>query len=760
MRAATNTDRAGPGGAPGRKAGKGLDDRVIVVSSARERKGLAPFKLGVPVLVRGKFDPAEVAGRRAYVVTTPASAKGWEDRAEVNCRQELWKQEAAGVWSTYLELPGWGPDPADWAKAGGTCDQILAALNQDGIFIKREKAAPPAPEIADGSCTTPKVIYLKKGRRRELQPQLWDLLNDAGGVFYRSGDLVRIIRYQENDRKKIKAKIANDTPVIFTFEPTSLSTLISRHADFFKFDGRKNDWGPADFPETEAKALIPEAYESGLPILRGIISTPTIKPDGSLLSSPGYDEDTGLFFDPCGVDFQLGLLPTFPTIEKAIGEAKLAIGVLGELLAGFPFFDETDEETGELKSASRSAALATLITAVIRPTLDAAPMLCVSAPVGGSGKSYLCKVISRLRTGREASEAAPQRNADEFDKYLDSLYMAGLEEVVLDNFDGDFGSKHLESFLTSGDVRLRTLGKSGAPPYPNTTLLMLNGNNVRLRGQLPRRSLYCSLDAEMERPDAREFTTDDPMELLHNDRPKYVRAALTVILACNAAKEMGEVLPTPERWNGFDDFSDKIRVPLIWSGERDPFSGREAMDEMNPDDKKFRALLATWWAVLKPTEEATRTVALTAGELKKAAAESETLHDAFMEVCPSKDGSIKTASLGRYLSSKRRKVAEFATKDNLGDLKEKYKLSIKVIPTRAKQDAYSVIKVSICQFTQMQEKQEKQELILAPCGNCQVNVSDGHADTFIGEGKRAPASPASPASRRESHYLPTGFEVV
>src|SRR5690606_3990739 len=40
-----------------------------------------------------------------------------------------------------------------------------------------------------------------------------------------------------------------------------------------------------------------------LRVLRGIIEAPTMRPDGSILSEPGYDPATGIYLDTGGVVF-------------------------------------------------------------------------------------------------------------------------------------------------------------------------------------------------------------------------------------------------------------------------------------------------------------------------------------------------------------------------------------------------------------------------------------------------------------------------
>jgi hypothetical protein len=116
-----------------------------------------------------------------------------------------------------------------------------------------------------------------------------------------------------------------------------------------------------------------------LPVLSGLARQPYLRPDGSLMMAAGYDAGTGLF----GVfDARAFSIPENPS--RADAEAALA--VLRDLLAEFSFVDEVDSV----------AALTAMLTASIRPRLPAAPMFHARAHMLGSGKSYLCELITSL----------------------------------------------------------------------------------------------------------------------------------------------------------------------------------------------------------------------------------------------------------------------------------------------------------------------------------------------------------------------------
>ena len=108
-----------------------------------------------------------------------------------------------------------------------------------------------------------------------------------------------------------------------------------------------------------------------------------LRPDGSLLLSEGYDEQTGYF---------LLSPPPMPAISErpTKDQAVRALAFLKKhLLADFPFVD----------AASRSVALSGMMTVVLRAAMLVTPCHASSAPEAGSGKSYLADIISMLATG-------------------------------------------------------------------------------------------------------------------------------------------------------------------------------------------------------------------------------------------------------------------------------------------------------------------------------------------------------------------------
>src|SRR5690606_26471613 len=94
-------------------------------------------------------------------------------------------------------------------------------------------------------------------------------------------------------------------------------------------------------------------------------------------------------------------------------DAQHALSILDELLSECAFAAPED----------RSAALSALLTAAVRPSLPLAPMFHVMAHQPGSGKSYLCQLITALATSTPSSPVAFPRSNDACDKLLLSQLM-------------------------------------------------------------------------------------------------------------------------------------------------------------------------------------------------------------------------------------------------------------------------------------------------------------------------------------------------
>ena len=172
-------------------------------------------------------------------------------------------------------------------------------------------------------------------------------------------------------------------------------------ATWERFDARAQDWVRIDPPARHAAVLFDAYSYAHLPVLTGLARQPYLRPDGSLMTVAGYDPGTGMF----GVfDAREFSVPDHPSRA----EAEHALAALQDLLAEFSFATKTD----------RAAALAAILTAAIRPSLSLAPMFHAQAHVVGSGKSYLCELITAFATPQCATPTTFPADDEECRKLL------------------------------------------------------------------------------------------------------------------------------------------------------------------------------------------------------------------------------------------------------------------------------------------------------------------------------------------------------
>ena len=205
------------------------------------------------------------------------------------------------------------------------------------------------------------------------------LLNASEPFYQRGGMLVRPIIDEVDAANGRLTKVASLTPIDIVYLRDRLNTVKS-WARQAKHDPGK--WIPIDAPLNVAATILARKGHWSFPEVAGIISTPTMRPDGSLLIEPGYDKDTRLLLvEP----------PTLPPMPKRPGrkDALAALALLEDLLSEFPLIDDV----------AKAVALSGIITPIVRGAFPVAPMHVSRAPVAGSGKSYLWDVVAAIVSG-------------------------------------------------------------------------------------------------------------------------------------------------------------------------------------------------------------------------------------------------------------------------------------------------------------------------------------------------------------------------
>ncbi len=460
------------------------------------------------------------------------------------------------------------------------------------------------------------------------------LIFSKAAVFQRGTSLVRPMSWEvaaSDERTTTAAGLRQ-------MNTTMMTDLLAQNVDFVKFDARAKKEFPADPPSKAIDILLSRAGLWRLPTVLGIITAPTLRRDGSIVSEAGYDDKTRLYMVP-----DQGL--QMPTVleQPTRADALSALTLLSDLLEGFPFCGEID----------KSVALSGLIAPVVRGALGMVPLHAFTAPAPGTGKSYIADVVSAIVSGRICPVATAGKTEEETEKRLGGLLMAGFPVIAIDNVSSGLGGDLLCQMIERPIIRVRLLGKSDIVEIESRATVYANGNNLVIEGDMTRRTLLSKLDAQVERPEERAFKFDPVARVLAN-RGAYIAAALTVVRAYMHAGRPGK-LPVLQ---SFGEWSDNVRSALVWLGKADPTKSIEEVRKSDPVLNTLGAVLAAWQAVFKEPKT-THQVAADLASFDATDEDRVTLREALLPVAGVR-GAIDGQRLGYWLRrSKGRPVGKF-----------------------------------------------------------------------------------------------------
>jgi hypothetical protein len=369
-----------------------------------------------------------------------------------------------------------------------------------------------------------------------------------------------------------------------TLKAPAIVDVLSAVANFQRFDSRAKELVRANPPKQIADILLSRYGLWNLPTIAGVITTPTLRPNGSILSASGYDPATRLYH---AADPTLKLDPVVYNPTRA--DAERALVLLLDLLVDFPFVIVKAEGKPD-RHLSRSVALSALITPVVRGALPVAPMHSFRANAPGTGKSYLTDTISAIATGQPCPvmSVAPD-DPKETEKRLIALLLAGFPIICLDNVNGELGGDTLAQAIERPLLHLRPLGSSDTIMIESKATIFANGNQLIVRDDMLRRTLPGDLDAEMERPETRSFS-GDPVATVLDNRGRYVSAALIIVRAYLAADSPGCLNPLAS----FERWSHLVRSALVWLGCDDPIDVMEQSRTDDPGLAELREVMTLW----------------------------------------------------------------------------------------------------------------------------------------------------------------------
>jgi hypothetical protein len=393
------------------------------------------------------------------------------------------------------------------------------------------------------------------------------------GTLYRRGGRVGVVRdgaFAPVDADKLRVIVDEDVRLVAWRE------------------GKGEDAAPVEIfrPCTRDLASLvlgSAAVSAELPELVEIVSAPVLLPSGEVLDTPGFDEASGVYFQPpAGV-----LFPKVPTTPTDAAAREACDRVLR------PFAEFPMDRVG------RSVLLALMLSLAARPAIAGpTPGLLVRAPEWGAGKGLLVRAAACAIAGEEPplSSAPGGRAGDaesEWRKRITTSLLAGERVRVIDNVkDGStLVSESLEAALTAVNWSERLLGSNDTPKLKARTVWAITGVNIQLGQALGRRCLRIDLQPMVEDSAARRFEIPDLMAHVIHEHPRLVVDALTVLrrfIALGSPKHGAAPLGSFESWDAL------VRGCVVWAMQTDPVVSIHSARQADPQREALGALLELW----------------------------------------------------------------------------------------------------------------------------------------------------------------------
>ena len=512
---------------------------------------------------------ADFDGKRLADPAEPTYRDGTD--AIFHWRQGDWliNSFAHGTVKTYRAVPSPPPDPDE-----EDMQDLLQRAAADADLHHNGQTADGRPEIVLSTDMT------------DVTAAAADALRHMPGapLVYQRARRLCVIAYGGDPPPWLRR--APDLPVIADASAAHLRERMSEAARWVKLDKRTRKYEPV-LPAAWVVETLLGRTRWDFPVLEGIVCSPTLRPDGQVLATLGYDPSTGLYLDFGGATFPP--IPDQPTLD----EARSALGRLHEVLQDFPFAVRQEKTT---TNPYLSAALAAALTLVGRPAIQGnIPLFGVTATAAGSGKGKLVDALCLIATGRCAPRMGQTLDDNEELKRLLALALEGASVCCLDNVTHPLGNQYLDMALTARTITGRILGQTQTAEAPWNAVLFATGNNLSYRGDMTRRVVPIALDPKMEKPEERADFQHPRLEAwVQQERPYLVTCALTILRAYMVAGCPSQGL-TP--YGSFEAWSDLIRSAMVWLGEADPCEGRQDLAAQTDEGyERLVTLLSAWEA--------------------------------------------------------------------------------------------------------------------------------------------------------------------
>lgn len=399
----------------------------------------------------------------------------------------------------------------------------------------------------------------------------------APKVFVMDKRLIRIVHYGASGQEEKGIERDPTAYVVWEHDADTLAVELGNIAAFWT--RRANGFIRSGFQRKAIQTFISvreyKTVDAEIKPLLAFVPHPTLRADGSMIETPGYDPVSRLFLT-AGVE---GLRVDRGLTQKA---AREAMTVLLAPFSEYPWASGVD----------RAVFCAALFTVGLRHLFEVAPLFAFSSPKHGSGKTQLAECLSRLWYGITLSKATWTPSPEEMEKRIAAFLLAGDRMVCLDNVTEGMRLEDstLNKVLTSRRNTFRILGRTERVELTNEATWFATGNQLLLSGDIARRALMCYIDAKVVDPGARKFEIGNLPAHIMRERARLMSAALSIVASWMASgKPAGRA--SHREYGSFGDWFAFLRPLLLWVGEEDIAAN---IDAVHDEDSEGAALEA--WA--------------------------------------------------------------------------------------------------------------------------------------------------------------------
>jgi hypothetical protein len=431
--------------------------------------------------------------------------------------------------------------------------------------------APPPPEPTDE-----RMPLCVKDDELLLVTKLWDALT---GVHPRAQCLFRwggeIVKVEDGQTRRVDSGLLR-------YESTK---RVRWHRRIQQGKG----WGEAAAaaPATVISAALARG-DRRLGELRAIVTVPVFDRHGRIIRTPGYDQESGIYYAP---DREIAEVPEKPT-EEDVSKARDLI--LSQLIVDFPFARPSD----------RAHAVAALLSPFVRHMIrGATPLYLFEAPAAGSGKSKLAQCVETVFAGRSRTLVISEQDSETEKKLAAAITGQPGRVILLDNVNASLNSPVLAALMTCEIFESRVLGLSVMAEAPNLSTFLVTSNNPHVTGEILRRALVVRIDARVERPEFRpseQFRHELP-RWAQEERPQLVWSLLTMAqhwIASGARPGSG--------MGSFEHFAQVMGGILAANGIDGFLSDRSEI--LDPESEEIASLYSYWWQDLKSEDSTGATI--------------------------------------------------------------------------------------------------------------------------------------------------------